>query len=120
MNQKTKCFEQSFLNPTGWPKIHFQVWHQDAYGRNELYGYGFCHLPTSPGTHEIDCPTWRPVGTMREQISQLFLGGGPQLRNPDLIYSGADRYHLRTMAMGKVHLQIGVIMRNFDKYGIEC
>ena len=100
--------------------MHFQVWHQDTYGRNELYGYGFCHLPTSPGFHELDCPTWRPVGTMREQISQMFLGGAPQLRNPDLIYNGTDRYHLRTMAMGKVHLQLGIIMRNFDKYGIEC
>ena len=104
----------------GWPKIHLQVWHQDSFGRNELYGYGFCHLPTSPGFHEIECPTWRPSGTMREQISQMFVGGGPQLRNPDLIYSGADRYHLRTLTMGKVHLQLGVVLRNFDKYGIEC
>jgi B9 domain-containing protein 2 len=77
-------------------------------------------VPTSPGVHDIDCPTWRPVGTTREQISQSFLGGGPQLKNPDLIYSGADRYHLRTQTMGMIHLQLGVIMRNFDKYGIEC
>ena len=104
----------------GWPKIHFQVWHQDTFGRNELYGYGFCHIPTSPGTHDIVCPTWRPAGTFREQISQMFLGGSAQLRNPDLIYSGADRYHLRTQAMGKVHMQVSVILRNFDKYGIEC
>lgn len=104
----------------GWPKIHFQVWHQDSYGRNELYGYGHCHLPTSPGMHTIECVTWRPAGTTREQISQLFVGGGPQLRNPDLIYSGADRYHLRTLAMGKVHLRLGIMLRNFDKYGIEC
>lgn len=104
----------------GWPKLHFQVWHQDNFGRNELYGYGFCHVPTSPGIHNIECPTWRPSGTYREQISQSFLGGGPQLKNPDLIYSGADRYKLHTIAMGNVHLQIGVILRNFDKFGIEC
>ena len=53
-------------------------------------------------------------------MSQSFLGGGPQLKNPDLIYSGADRYKLHTIAMGTVHLQLGVILRNFDKYGIEC
>ena len=23
-------------------------------------GYGFCHIPTAPGTYEIDCPTWIP------------------------------------------------------------
>lgn len=104
----------------GWPKIHFQVWHQDSFGRNELYGYGFCHIPTSPGIHNIECPTWRPAGTFREQISQFFIGGGPQLKNPDLIYNGGERYNLHTIAMGKVHLQLGIILRNFDKYGIEC
>lgn len=68
----------------------------------------------------MECPTWRPSGTFLEQVSQSFLGGGPQLKNPDLIYSGADRYKLHTIAMGNVHLQIGVILRNFDKFGIEC
>ena len=57
---------------------------------------------------------------MREQISQMFIGGGAQLRNPDMIYSGADRYHLRTLTMGKVHIELGVILRNFDRYGVEC
>jgi B9 domain-containing protein 2 len=57
---------------------------------------------------------------MRDQFVQYFLGGGPQLKNPDLIYSGYDRYHLQTETMGVVHLEIGVILRNFDKYGIEC
>jgi B9 domain-containing protein 2 len=104
---------------SGWPKLYFQVWHQDSFGRNELYGYGYCHVPTSPGIHDIECPTWRPVGTARERLTQAFLGGGPQLRNPDLIYSGSDRYHLRTQTMGRVHLQLGVITRNFEKYGIE-
>ncbi|CAH8436021.1 unnamed protein product [Heterobilharzia americana] len=37
----------------GWPKLHFQVWHHDWVGKNELYGYGFCHIPTSPGNHQV-------------------------------------------------------------------
>ena len=49
------------------PKLHFQVWHQDGYGRSELYGYGFCHVPTSPGEHRIECVTWRPTGNLAEQ-----------------------------------------------------
>lgn len=126
-NQNKFCFISILLifacknyKFTGWPKIHFQVWHQDSFGRNELYGYGFCHVPTTPGMHEIECPTWRPSGSFKEQVSQYFLGGGPQLKNPDLIYSGADRYRLHTIAMGSVHVRLGVILRNFDKYGIEC
>lgn len=103
----------------GWPKLKFEVYHQDEFGRNELYGYGFCHLPTSPGTHNMECVTWRPAGTNREQISQYFIGGAPQLRNPEMVHS-AERYALSTTAMGKVHLQLGIIFRNFDRYGVEC
>eukprot|EP01137_Pigoraptor_chileana_P016609 Opistho-2@73624 len=103
----------------GWPKLHFQVWHLDGYGRSELYGYGFCHVPTSPGFHEVDCVTWRPAGNLMEQISAFFLGGGLQLKSPDLVYNGADRYRLRTVAMGNVHLQLSVILRNFEKFGVE-
>lgn len=105
----------------GWPKFHFQVWHQDSYGRNEIYGYGYCHLPTSPGTHNVDCVTWRPLCSGKfEQLRSFFVGGAPQLKTSDAIYTGADRYKLRTVAMGTVHLQLGVITRNFDKFGVEC
>ncbi|XP_075225928.1 B9 domain-containing protein 2-like [Lycorma delicatula] len=51
----TKCVQ-------GWPKLHVQVYHYDKYGRSELYGYGFCYIPTTPGTHVIECCTWRPIG----------------------------------------------------------
>ena len=57
-----------------------QVWHQDAYGRNELYSYGFCHIPVSPGFHEIDCVTWRPKGSLLEELKTQFIGGSSQLK----------------------------------------
>ncbi|XP_026544125.1 B9 domain-containing protein 2 [Notechis scutatus] len=104
----------------GWPKLHVQVWHQDAFGRTDLYGYGFCHVPSSPGAHQLDCVTWRPLGSWQEQLSQCFVGGGPQLISSDLIYTGGDRYRLQTCAMGTVHFQLAVLLRNFDRYGVEC
>jgi B9 domain-containing protein 2 len=69
---------------------------------------------------KLKISTWRPSGSVREAITQFYVGGGHQLRNPDLLSSGSDRFRLTTTAMGKVHLQIGVIQRNFDKFGIEC
>lgn len=104
---------------SGWPKLHLQVWHQDSFGRCQLYGYGYCHVPSSPGQHRLQCVTWRPVGTWQEQLAQMFVGGGPQLRSPDLIYSGADRYRLHTEAMGTVELELCIILRHFERYGIE-
>nr|CAD7575698.1 unnamed protein product [Timema californicum] len=82
----------------GWPKLHLQVYHQDRFGRSEIYGYGFCHIPTSPGSHFIDCVTWRPVGSWRDQFTQFFLGGGPQLKDPNLVYSGNDSEQITSVA----------------------
>lgn len=104
----------------GWPKFRFEVWHQDNYGRVDLFSYGFCHIPTTPGMHKIECPTWRPAGTWRDDISQMFLGGGHQLLRDDTISNVAERIHLKTESMGNVHLELGVILRHFSKYGIEC
>ncbi|XP_055105923.1 B9 domain-containing protein 2 [Symphalangus syndactylus] len=104
----------------GWPRLHFQVWSQDSFGRCQLAGYGFCHVPSSPGTYQLACPTWRPLGSWQEQLARAFVGGGPQLLHGDTIYSGADRYRLHTAAGGTVHLEIGLLLRNFDRYGVEC
>lgn len=103
----------------GWPKIHLQVYHQDEFGRNELYGYGFLYMPTSPGIHKLTCVTWRPIGSLKDEVTQFFLGGGPQLKNADIIFTGSDRYRLQTETMGKVYFELGVMLRNFHKYGIE-
>uniref|UniRef100_A0AAA9TK14 B9 domain-containing protein 2 n=2 Tax=Bos taurus TaxID=9913 RepID=A0AAA9TK14_BOVIN len=104
----------------GWPRLHLQVWSQDSFGRCQLAGYGFCHVPSSPGTHQLDCPTWRPLGSWREQLARAFVGGGPQLLHGDAIYSGADRYRLHTTSGGTVHLELSLLLRHFDRYGVEC
>lgn len=103
----------------GRPKLHLQVWHQDPFGPSEISGYGYCHVPSSTGHHRISCATWRPLGSWLEQLTQKFIGGGLQLRSPDLIYDGMDRCRLSTEAMGTVELEINISMRNFDKYGIK-
>ena len=53
----------------GWPRISLEVWGVDRFGRNELAGYGVCMVPTTPGLHRLECATWRPSGTLREQLS---------------------------------------------------
>jgi B9 domain-containing protein 2 len=105
----------------GWPKINFQVWHLDSFGRTELYGYGSCHIPITPGFHELECVTWRPMGSVKDQVTSYFLGGSLQLKNPDLFNANStdELYRLKTISMGKVHLRLNVILRNFDKYGVE-
>lgn len=103
----------------GWPKMVFQVFHQDVFGRNELYGYGFIHIPTTPGKHVLECVTWRPTGTLMDQIWSFFLGATPQLKSLDLVYNPSDRFRLQTTAMGKVHMEVNVVVRNFTQYNVK-
>lgn len=41
-----------------------QVYRQDDLGRFDLCGYGIIHVPSRPGHHSVDCPTWRPTGNV--------------------------------------------------------
>ncbi|XP_069677122.1 B9 domain-containing protein 2-like isoform X2 [Periplaneta americana] len=63
----------------GWPKLHLQVYHQDQFGRSEIYGYGFCHVPTASGNHILDCVTWRPV-RCKINLCNTSLVEAPSLR----------------------------------------
>jgi B9 domain-containing protein 2 len=53
------------------------------------------------------------------RLPAYFVGGGLQLRAPELVYTGADRPRLQTEAMGTVVLDLGVITHNFENYGVE-
>lgn len=41
------------------------------------------------------------------------------LRDESIVHSSKDRQRLRTEAMGTVHIQLGVMLRNFEKYGVS-
>jgi B9 domain-containing protein 2 len=46
------------------------------------------------------------------------LGGTPQLRNDELVVSGADRYRLKTVSAGKVYANLTVVFKDFAQFGI--
>lgn len=96
-----------------------EIYHLDWLGRVHLFGYGLITVPTSPGTHTLDCYTWRPVGSLRQRFVEFFLGGGIHLKFPDVIFSSGERYKLSTEAMGVVSFELSVILRNFTNYGVE-
>lgn len=103
----------------GWPKIEFEVWKQDFYGRNTLTSYGFVHVPCEPGFHRLECFTWKPVGNYVDQVYSLFTGGSLRLQNSDIVRDGSDRFRLQTEASGKLIVELYVVMRNFERFGVE-
>lgn len=59
------------------------------------------------------------AGRFYDKFTEYFIGGGPQLRAPEVIFSGTDRFRLNTEPMGTVHLELNIIQKNFKKYGVE-
>ena len=108
-------------NVQGWPKILLQVWKLDGDGRMHLEGYGFCHVPTSPGHVEVEVQTWRPLGTHMQEFASFFVGGAPKLKEMDVVFRKAweSRCHLFTASSGAVHLSLDVILKNFADNNVE-
>ena len=71
----------------GWPRLLFQVLQLDAFGRNEVIAYGFVNVPSAVGCFELECTTWRPVGSLQEEIGAFFIGGQPQLTTDNVIFN---------------------------------
>jgi B9 domain-containing protein 2 len=105
----------------GWPRLLLQVWQMDEFGRLHLSGYGFTHVPNVAGSYEIEVETWRPVGTLREEIAANFMGTTPQLRDIDLLFSKAwsDRCRIATTSSGTVRVNVDVVLRNFNDHNVD-
>ena len=100
-------------NMKGWPRIIVQVWELDEYGRSILSGYGFAHLPTNPGQHEIEIRCWRPSGSMLDELQSLFLGTSSCLVDEKVIFGKAweSRSQLVTVSCGIVKMEVNVMVR---------
>lgn len=77
------------------------------------------HVPSEPGHHRIECHTWKPIGSYLDQVYTLFASGALRLQDPNVINEGTDRFRLQTEASGKLTLDLFVVMRNFDRFGVN-
>ncbi len=84
----------------------------------DLAARGLIHAGSTEYTLDTQTPPFVQLFS-HGLITAAFIGGGPQLTSPELVSSAADRYRLRTTSAGTVQLSIGVLLRNFDKFGIE-
>jgi B9 domain-containing protein 2 len=93
----------------GWPRMVMQVWELDEFGRSILAGYGFVHMPTSPGYHELEVHCWRPCGSVMEELNYYFLGTSSRLVDEDTVFGKAweKRSQLKTVSSGIVSCSLG-------------
>lgn len=104
----------------GWPKMWLQAWALDEAGDALLCGYGVANVPCEPGLHEIEVHLWQPEGDMLERAGLVLLGRGPRLVHEDAIHSPSSRYRLGATSAGTVKLNLGIIAKEFDRFGIAA
>lgn len=63
------------------PYLLLQVNSVDDWGRHRIEGYGFIRFPLEPGYHKLEVETWRPRGSLHDEIHSFFLGGAIRIHN---------------------------------------
>ena len=73
----------------------------------------------------LPLPPRRPELRRRSHIhnpslrAAFFLGGVPLLKHKELVASPVDRFRLQTEPSGVVQINIGVVVKDFKKYGVS-
>ena len=114
-------FAEAGLQGFGGPRIAMQSYKMDWHGRRILLGYGFTHLPTSPGYHRLEIPLWRPSGNQEQELEAFLLGKTPALISHEPLYESAwkERCRLVTVTAGKVFMDIYVVTRFSKQQGLD-
>lgn len=98
------------------PTIVFQVFSTDWLGRHKLEGYGFHHLSDQPGSHDLEVRTWRPVGRIRDQMQDFFLGNAAYLKDEHFVdsvnktASALNRFGVLTHSSGSVRIRVHTVV----------
>jgi hypothetical protein len=98
------------------PTMVFQVFSTDWLGRHKLEGYGYHHLSDKPGSCDLEVKTWRPVGKIRDQMVDFFLGNAVYLKDDHFVDSvnktaaALNRFGVLTQSSGSVRLRVHTIV----------
>ncbi|XP_030556133.1 B9 domain-containing protein 2 [Drosophila novamexicana] len=104
----------------GWPRLLVEVYAVNVLQQCWPVGYGFAHMPSTPGAHRLEINTWKIApNSWWQSIKERFGGGGAALHKTDLLYSGVERYKLLTRSSGKIIVELSLIFRKFEEYGVE-
>ncbi|XP_055983732.1 tectonic-like complex member MKS1 [Sorex fumeus] len=103
-----------------WPVLYCEVLSLDSWQRYRVEGYGAVVLPTTPGSHTLTVPTWRPLepGTVAE-LRRFFIGGSLELEDISYVripgtFKGQrlSRFGLRTETTGTVTFRLHCLQQS--------
>jgi B9 domain-containing protein 2 len=48
-----------------------------------------------------------------------FIGGGVELNESELASTSSERYRLKTIPSGSVTVELGIVLKNFETFGVQ-
>jgi len=94
-----------------WPSVAFTVRSRDGWGREHVLGYGFHKLAPGAQCHDVTVPTWRPVGTVYQELQDFFLGGATGLREPAFAASASRKLGFETETSGELAVRVNTVLQ---------
>eukprot|EP00600_Ochromonadales_sp_CCMP1393_P000658 CAMPEP_0174985650 /NCGR_PEP_ID=MMETSP0004_2-20121128/18462_1 /TAXON_ID=420556 /ORGANISM="Ochromonas sp., Strain CCMP1393" /LENGTH=1154 /DNA_ID=CAMNT_0016238327 /DNA_START=65 /DNA_END=3529 /DNA_ORIENTATION=+ len=99
------------------PTIVFQIYSSNRWlKRATLEGYGYCHLSDSAGLQDVEIKTWKPVGSITEQMRDFFLGNSLHLKETAFVdsvnktASSLNRFGVLTRSAGTLRVKVQTVI----------
>jgi len=102
------------------PIVCFQVKSRDIWERHRAEGYAALPLPIQPGSTSHILKTWKLSGSLRQQVSEYFVGGALQLDSS--MYAALphahegpflNRYGFSTKTSGKLQMRLNHVVHRY-------
>jgi len=86
-----RTFEE---NPA--PTLLLEIFSLDWWDLNRIEGYGVMQLPICAGSHSLNAATWRPKGSIADELRRYFLGTSIALTDIRKLKNGSNGFENRT------------------------
>eukprot|EP00698_Gefionella_okellyi_P009905 TRINITY_DN2544_c0_g1_i1.p1 TRINITY_DN2544_c0_g1~~TRINITY_DN2544_c0_g1_i1.p1 ORF type:complete len:423 (+),score=78.91 TRINITY_DN2544_c0_g1_i1:385-1653(+) len=102
-----------------WPQVFFVCSSYDFWDRSVIHGYGHVTIPSTCAAHTEIVPTWRAVGSIRQEMASFLIGGSPQIA--DLAYTAVpsgsqgvvNKYGFVSRSSGNLTVRFNVITQQW-------
>lgn len=107
-------------NVSGWPQIVITLSSRDWFNRDNIMGYGTCHVPTQPGTHTRYVHLFKPLSSsFLNTFAGWWTGKSAEYYKPsEVVGQNQGRAVTRVESAGTLKIQFNVTMKDMDEFGI--
>lgn len=107
------------MNRSLFRPLIVSIYGVDSLGNHVARGYGWTHLPTTPGRHSIPVQLYTPLASsIINRITGWFIESRrPEFVNSRLAAGSEGRSLVTAEGGGQVHITMNVIFKDFRKFG---